>query len=366
MPIDYAARRRALQGAMDRHGLDYLIVGPSADLVYLTGYHALNFERPTLLIVPRSGDGFFLVPALEADKTRSAAPDVEVRAWGDTEDPWAILRAGIGTRPLVIAVSDVMRASFALTLQRVLPSADVRPAGTLMEVLRGRKDAGEVAALREAARRTDLAFDRVRGETLSGLTETEVADLIGRHLKSAGLTWKWNYVCSVASGEHSASPHHTLSDRVLRSGDAVCLDFGGLFAGYPSDLTRTLHIGPPGEDFTRVYAIVRDAQERAFQAVRPGVAAQDIDRAARRTIADAGYAQFFIHRTGHGLGLEIHETPYIVDGNRQPLLPGMVFSIEPGIYLPGKFGVRIEDTVVVTDGGAERLNESTRDLCIVR
>ena len=351
---------------MEGHGLDYLIVGPSADLVYLTGYHALNFERPTLLIVPRSDDSFFLVPELEADKARGAAPDIEVRAWGDTEDPWAILRAGIVTTPLVIAVSDVMRASFALTLQRVLPSVDVRPAGTLMAVLRERKDAEEVAALREAARRTDLVFDRLRGETLSGLAETEVADLIGRHLKTAGLTWKWNYICSVASGEHSASPHHTLSDRALRPGDAVCIDFGGTYAGYPSDLTRTLHIDPPRGDFTHVYGVVRDAQERAFQAVRPGIAAEDIDRAARRTIADAGYAQFFIHRTGHGLGLEIHETPYIVEGNRQPLLPGMVFSIEPGIYLPGKFGVRIEDTIVVTDSGAERLNESTRDLCIVR
>ena len=366
MAMDYARRRSAAQAELARLGLDHLIVGPSADLIYLTGYNAHNFERPTLLVLPRAGAAYFLVPELEADKARAAAPDVELRAWSDAEDPWAVVRAGIGAGPWSIAVSDVMRASFVLTLQRVLPNATLRPAGGLMGRLRERKERGEVDALREAARRTDEVFNRLCGEPLAGRTEVEVADLIGRHLKAVGLAWKWSYICSVASGENSASPHHTLSDRALRAGDAVCVDFGGTFAGYPSDLTRTVHVGPPPDEFRRVYAVVRDAQERAFRAVRPGVAAEQVDRAARDTIAAAGYGQFFIHRTGHGLGLEIHETPYIVGGNGQALSAGMVFSVEPGVYLPGNFGVRIEDTVVVTDGGAERLNGATRDLRIVR
>jgi Xaa-Pro aminopeptidase len=364
--IDYARRRGRAQAELARLGVDHLMVGPSADLIYLTGYNAHNFERPTLLVVPRAGAAFLLVPELEADKARAAAPDVEARAWGDAEDPWAVLRAGIGSGPYAIAVSDVMRASFALMLQQVLPGSTLRPAGELMGRLRERKEPGEIAALREAAGRTDAVFDRLCGEPLAGRTETEVADLIGRHLKTAGLAWKWSYICSVASGEHSASPHHTLSDRTLRAGDAVCVDFGGTFAHYPSDLTRTMHIGPPPDEFRRVYAVVQDAQERAFRAVRPGVTAEQIDRAARDTIAAAGYGEFFLHRTGHGLGLEIHETPYIVAGNGVALAPGMVFSIEPGVYLPGKFGVRIEDTVVVTDGGAERLNGAEHDLRVVR
>jgi Xaa-Pro aminopeptidase len=366
MPPDYARRRRNAQAEMERRGIDYLILSPSADLVYLAGYNALNFERPTLLVLPRTGTAFFVVPELEADKARASSPDLEVRAWSDTDDPWTILRAGVGAGPRTIAVADVMRASFVLTLHRVLPEASLQPAGALMARLRERKEPDEVAALREAARRTDVVFDRFRAEALAGLTELDVADLIGRHLKAAGLAWKWSYICSVASGEHSASPHHTLSERVLRPGDAVYVDFGGTYANYPSDLTRTLHIGPPSDEFRRVYDVVRDAQERAFRAVRPGVAAEEIDRVARDAIASAGYGPFFIHRTGHGLGLEIHEPPYIVGGNGDALVEGMVFSIEPGVYLPGRFGVRIEDTVAVTDRGAERLNGATHELCIVR
>ena len=351
---------------MELRGLDYLIVSPSADLVYLTGYNALNFERPTLLTLPRAADPFFLVPALEADKARSASPDVEVRAWQDTDDPWAILRAHIGDGARDIAVSDSMRANFVLDLQRTLPAPRLQAAGPLMAALRQRKEPGEIAALREASRRTDHVYDLLRREVLSGLSEAEVADLIGRGLKANGLAWKWSYICSVASGEHSSSPHHTLSQRTLCPGDAVCVDFGGRYGDYLSDLTRTMHIGSPPPEFAHVYGVVQKAQEQAFKAVQPGVPAGEIDRAARDVINVAGYGRYFIHRTGHGLGIEVHEPPYIVAGNAEPLAPGMVFSVEPGIYLPGRFGVRIEDTVLVTGDGGERLNLSTHDLCVVR
>jgi len=342
------------------------MVSPSADLVYLTGYNALNFERPTLLILPQRDDPFFVVPQLEADKAHSASPDIEVRAWGDAEDPWAMVRAGIRQDARTIAVSDDMRASFVLTMQRTLPGTQLEAAGSLMASLRQYKEPGEIALLREAAHRTDVVFDRLRNETLANLTEIDVADLIGRHLKAVGLMWKWNYVCSVASGENSSSAHHTLSTRTIRVGDAVCMDFGGKYGEYPSDLTRTVCVGSPTRELAEVYAVVQDAQEQAVRAVRPGVLAGEVDWVARDVITRAGYGAYFVHRTGHGLGLEIHEHPYIVAGSREALAGGMVFSVEPGIYLPGQFGVRIEDTVVVTPDGCERLNLSTHDLCVVR
>jgi len=342
------------------------MVSPSADLVYLTGYNAPNFERPTLLILPQRGDPLFVVPQLEADKARAASPDIEVRAWGDAEDPWVVVRAGVRNDARTVAVSDDMRASFVLAIQRTLSGAQLEAAGSLMASLRQYKEPDEIACLREAAHRTDVVFDRLRTETLAGLAEPEVADLIGRHLKAAGLTWKWSYVCSVASGENSSSAHHTLSARTVKAGDAVCMDFGGKYGDYPSDLTRTVHVGAPAREFTEVYAVVQDAQEQGVRAVRPGVLAGEVDRVARDVITRAGYGPYFVHRTGHGLGLEIHERPYIVAGSREALAVGMVFSVEPGIYLPGRFGVRIEDTVVVTPDGCERLNLSTHELCVVR
>ncbi|HLJ59454.1 MAG TPA: Xaa-Pro peptidase family protein [bacterium] len=363
--MEHAARRRRTQAEMGSVGVEHLIVSPSADLVYLTGYDAMNMERPTLLVLPQAGDPFFLVPQLEADKTRAAAPGIEVRGWRDEEDPWRALRARIGDAAGVVAVSDVMRAGFVLAIQEAFPRARVRSAGALIGGLRQYKDADEVEALREAGRRTDAVFEHLRTETFAGRTEVAVADLIGRHLRAQGLAWKWSYICSVAGGDHSASPHHVLSERPLRGGDAVCMDFGGKYREYVSDLTRTVHIGPPDEEFARVYGVVREAQERAVRAVRPGVPAEEIDRAARGVIAGAGYGDYFTHRTGHGLGLEVHEPPYIVAGNTAPVRPGMVFSVEPGIYLPGRFGVRIEDIVVVTRDGCERLNQAHRDLCVV-
>jgi Xaa-Pro aminopeptidase len=363
--MDYQRRRRDAQAAMARLDLNCLIVSPSADLVYLTGYDALNMERATLLVLPRVGAPFFLVPMLEAPKARSASPEIEVCAWGDTEDPWDSLRRRVGGRPQTVAVSDTMRANFVLAMQHALPEVRLHPAGPLMASLRQRKEPEEIEALREAAHRTDAVFDRVRRDALGGLTETEVADLIGKYLKAHGLAWKWNYICSVAAGEHSASPHHTLSDRTLQIGDAVCMDFGGKYRDYVSDLTRTVHIGTPPREFVEAYAVLQEAQQQAVQAVRPGVAVEEVDRVARDIITRAGYGDYFVHRTGHGLGLEVHEPPYIVAGNTELLTPGMVFSIEPGIYLPGRFGLRIEDIVIVTDRGCERLNLSPRQLYVI-
>jgi len=363
--MDSAKRRQRAQIEMGNREVDYLLISPSADLLYLTGYDALNLERPTLLALPRSGDPFFLVPHLEEEKARAAAPSIEVRAWRDTEDPWALLRAGLTDAPCTIAVADGMRATFVLAIQDTLPRARVRPAGAVIGALRQFKEADEVGALREAGHRTDAVYEEILRETFSGLTEVAVADVVGRRLRSHGLAWKWSYICSVGSGEHSASPHHVLSDRAVRTGDAVCMDFGGKYADYVSDMTRTVHVGPPDEEFTRIYEIVQEGQERAVRAVRPGVPAEEIDRAARDVIAAAGYGESFTHRTGHGLGLEVHEPPYIVAGNAAPVLPGMVFSVEPGIYLPGRFGVRIEDIVVVTSDGCERLNLARHELCVV-
>jgi len=260
-----------------------------------------------------------------------------------------------------VAVSDGMLALHLLGLQRELTRASFRPAGPVVAELRVRKDAGEIEALARAGRADDEAFRRIALERLEGRSEEDVARSLRAHLVEAGHDEALFWI--VGSGPNGASPHHEPAGRTLRRGEPVVLDFGGRAGGYCSDMTRTVTLGEPDDPEVReVYAVVAEAQEAAFRAVKPGMAAEDIDRAARDVIDEGGYGQAFIHRTGHGIGLDEHEEPYIVAGNGAPVEPGMCFSIEPGVYLAGRFGVRIEDIVVVTDDGAQRLNHAPREL----
>jgi Xaa-Pro aminopeptidase len=233
----------------------------------------------------------------------------------------------------------------------------------VMNRLRIRKEEDEVELLARAGRAADETFAQLSQEGLAGLAEHDVSRRLAELLVEKGCTSAAFTI--VGSGPNGASPHHEPGDRSIRAGDAVVLDFGGWVGGYCSDMTRTVSVGEPASEVSEVHEIVRHAQQAAFGAVRPGVPAQDVDRAARGVIQEAGYGDRFIHRTGHGIGLEEHEHPYIVEGNAQPLEPGMCFSIEPGIYLDGRFGVRIEDIVTVTDQGARRLNEASRELTVV-
>jgi Xaa-Pro aminopeptidase len=244
-----------------------------------------------------------------------------------------------------------------------MPRARWAEGGQLLRPLRMIKDEREMALLAEAARRTDESWEEFLSFSITGLTEREVRDRLMGLLAARGLQ---PVFCNVGSGPNGASPHQTASDRVIGPGDAVVCDWGGTLQGYNSDVTRTVHVGEPSPEFVRAYEAVLAANQAAFEAVRPGVPCQEIDRAARRTLTGAGYGDAFIHRTGHGLGLSLHEEPYLVEGNTLPLAEGMVFSDEPGVYFPGQFGIRIEDTVVCTADGGRRLNEATRTLRVMR
>jgi Xaa-Pro aminopeptidase len=260
-------------------------------------------------------------------------------------------------------VGNQLWSAHLLALQTLLPRAAFEAAAPVMATLRARKDAGEIALLAAAGAAADAAFALVAEEGLGGRTEREVAASLAGHLVDEGHDTADFTI--VASGPNGASPHHEPGDRRIEDGDVVVLDFGGRLGGYCSDITRTVSVGEPKEEIRRVHGIVREAQQRTFEAVGTGATGAEADRAARDVIERAGFGDAFVHRTGHGIGLDVHEDPYLVAGNDRPLVAGNCFSIEPGIYLTGRFGVRIEDIVALTDDGARRLNEAPRDLLSV-
>ncbi len=379
----FAQRLALVQAAAAEAGLDALLVGVGADLRYLAGYAAMPLERLTLLVVPTApGSNITLIcPRLEATPARScpaaSTGAVAVATWEETEDPMALvasvlaIASGRAAATLAaIAVSDGMRAGFVLGLQRVLPGAQFSLASAVLRGLRMRKDADEVALLREAAHAADRVVASIAAGRLIGRTEADVAREVRDRLVAEGHEHAEFWI--VASGPNSASPHHDAGDRVIAAGEPVVIDIGGQLGGYGSDITRTIWVdggdpaSGPHPDFVRLYSVLRDAQAAATAAVRPGIAAEAVDAVARGAIEAAGFGPNFIHRTGHGIGLEGHEDPYIVAGNGEPLDVTMAFSVEPGIYLEGRFGARIEDIVVCGEGGPIVLNEMTRELLVVR
>lgn len=334
-----------------------LSVGP--DLPYLTGYEAMALERLTMLVLT-SERAVLVVPELEAPRVEPGP--FEVRPWGETEDPISIV-AALARKAGRLGLGDHTRAVFLLRLQETLEEAEFLSATPIMSPLRIRKEDGEIDLLRQAAHATDRVAMRLAEATMSGRTERDVARLV------AGWTLEEGHDVDtfkiVASGRNGASPHHEPTDRVIEDGDVVVIDFGGRLGGYCSDMTRTYVVGEPTPEQEEVHDVVQVAQRAAVDAVHPGAIPAEIDHAARRVIEEAGYGEFFVHRTGHGIGLEGHEQPYIIETNTDPLESGMAFSIEPGIYLPGRFGVRIEDIVVVTDDGVEPLNRADHSLHVV-
>jgi len=365
MAHDFAGRLRRAREAAERAAVDALLITPSADLRYLCGYDPPPLERLTLLVVRPDADALLVLPELEHRRAAaSPAGDLfEMRTWKDGEDAYVMVREAVGSAPGV-AVEPAMPAAHLLALQRALDGSTFDSAGPVMASLRVRKDAEEIDALAAVGAADDEAFARIREERFEGRTEEDVARLLREQMLRAGHDSTSFWI--VASGPNGASPHHEPSDRVIAAGEPIVLDFGGSKDGYCSDMTRTVTVGEASDAEVReVHAIVAEAQQRAFEAVKSGLPAQEIDRAARRVIDEGGYGHAFIHRTGHGIGLDEHEDPYIVEGNEELLEDGMCFSIEPGIYLAGRFGVRIEDIVVVTADGARRLNEAPRQLTIV-
>ncbi|MGK5548404.1 aminopeptidase P family protein [Streptomyces sp. URMC 127] len=360
----YAARlERAAVEAADS-GLAGLIVTPGPDLDWLTGYRPPPTERLTALLIVPGTRPRLLVPALERpDAERSpAAQLLSVTGWSDGQNPYAALA------PLLDAhgrygVSDNAWALHLLGLQRACPQVSYGAFTEVMPMLRAVKDAYEVERLAAAGAAADAAYEEVVGLQFAGRREQEVADDLARLLRRHGHS-QVDFTI-VGSGPNGANPHHEAGDRVIETGDMVVMDFGGLKDGYGSDTTRTVHVGEPTAEERKVHDVVREAQQAAFEAVRPGVACQEIDRVARQVIRAAGFGEYFIHRTGHGIGVTTHEPPYLVEGEHLPLVPGMCFSIEPGIYLPGRFGVRIEDIVVCTESGGRRLNNTAHGMRVV-
>ncbi|KOX02956.1 MULTISPECIES: aminopeptidase P family protein [unclassified Streptomyces] len=362
---DYGARmERAARAAADA-GLAGLLVAPGPDMVWLTGYTPTAVtERLTVLVLAPGRDPVLVVPTLEAPDAEHAAgaAALTLRDWTDGKDPYAVTAGLLDDRGR-FGISDNTWAMHLLGLQRTLPDTSYASLTDALPMLRAVKDAAELELLAAAGAAADATFEEIRKVPFAGRRESDV----GHDL--AGLLRRFGHsqvdFTIVGSGPNGANPHHEVGDRVIMPGDMVVLDFGGLKDGYGSDTTRTVHVGEPTEEERRVHDVVRAAQEAGFRAVRPGVACQEVDRAARAVITDAGYGEYFIHRTGHGIGVTTHEPPYMIEGEEQPLVPGMCFSVEPGIYLPGRFGVRIEDIVTVTEDGGRRLNDTTREMVIV-
>jgi Xaa-Pro aminopeptidase len=362
----YAARLAAAAAATADAGLAGLVITPGYDLQYLVGSRAQTFERLTALVLPASGQPTVVVPRLELAALRESAVTelgLPVRDWVDGDDPYRLVAAALGGAPAAAAVTDSIPALHLLPLADTLGACPVLATGVLRG-LRMIKDPAEIDVLRKAGVAIDRVHARVPEFLVPGRTEADVAADIAEAIVAEGHSQVAFVI--VGSGPHSADPHHECSDRELRAGDVVVVDIGGACEpGYHSDSTRTYSIGEPSPEVAQRYSILQRAQQTAVGAVRPGVTAEQVDAAARDVLAAAGLAEQFVHRTGHGIGLSVHEEPYIVAGNELPLAAGMAFSIEPGIYFPGRWGARIEDIVIVTDDGALPVNNRPHELIVV-
>ncbi|RCW40493.1 Xaa-Pro dipeptidase [Halopolyspora algeriensis] len=373
-PTVLSARLQRAADTAARANLDALLISPGSDLEYLIGAGGESFERLSCLVLPAAGHGpgpVLVVPKLEElgyAEVPANELGIEIVTWVDGQDPHGIVADLLrrdGTEPSRVGVADVMPALHTLPLRTALPGVEQVLAGSVLRELRMRKDTAEIEALRKAGAAIDRVHARM-GEFLKvGRTEAEVgADITEAivaegHLEAAFVI--------VGSGPNGASPHHALSDRVIERGDVVVVDIGGpIPGGYNSDCTRTYVLGEPAQsDVRETYAVLQAAQRAAVESVRPGVTAASIDAAAREPIAAAGFGEHFVHRTGHGIGLDVHEEPYIMGGNDLLLEPGMAFSVEPGIYQEEHWGARIEDIVVVTDDGVESLNNQSHELVVL-
>ncbi len=378
---EYRTRIAKVQARMKEQGVDWLLLAPGSDMRYLSGLNARVSERLNLLAVPQTGKPRFYAPALEAMGPGELANQglFDLSVWQEYDDPVRLVARDIARQTLdsgdirrlpSLMVNDQMWSVFLLRLQAVISKAEWQSASQVIEPLRIIKSAAEIAALAEIGAAADAVFAKIVKVRFSGRREVEISQQLGQMLqankhKGAGFA-------IVASGPNGASPHHDAGERVIEPGDLVVLDFGGPGQqGYGSDISRTVFVAgdaglTPSAEQLKVYNTVREAQELAFRAIRPGIEAQTLDKVARDHITAAGYGEAFLHRLGHGIGLDGHETPYLVHGNATKIAPGMAFSDEPGIYLAGKFGVRIEDIVYCTEEGGVRCNEATRELVRVR
>ncbi len=363
----YQARLARVRQAMQSEGLDYVFLSISPDLFYLTGFTSFVSERLHLLVFPLEGRPSIVFPDFEKDMIGHLASWVDIIGWTESEDPidrvCQVLAPAHRQAPITVAISDHTRAVFLLRMQAALPQARFIPSSRIIGPLRRTKDALELQILRVAQALAVEAVRRLVEQPFSGRSERQVAAELSRNLEAMGFESVMGVL--LASGPNGAVGHLAPTDRTIQVGEPVIIDLGAAYKGYYADITRTVHVGPPTEEFLHIFEIVRRANQAALDAIRPGATCESIDRAARQVIEQAGYGEFFTHRLGHGIGIEVHEEPYMVQGNSLPLEPGMTFSDEPGIYVPGRFGCRLENIVAVTETGGVKLTEYTHEPIIV-
>ena len=360
----YEERVARVQKEMKAQNIDALLLSVGHDLPYLTGYHAMPLERLTMLVVPQEGLATLVIPRLEAPRVALHPTVFTLAAWNETDNPVALV-AQLTKDARTVSVGDQMWARFLVELLAFAPSAHYSRAVDVVGPLRKVKTQSEIEALQRAG----AAADRVATQLHSGLiplvgrTEAQVsADISARLLEEGHDVVNF---AIVAAGENAASPHHHPGARVIRDGEIVLCDFGGTMADYCSDITRCVHLGTPSQEILEAYAVLQEAQAASVASAQVGATCESVDEAARRVITEAGFGEYFVHRTGHGIGMEAHEDPYIVAGNTEALLAGHAFSIEPGIYIPGRFGMRLEDIVVATDQGPLAMNLVSHDLVVL-
>lgn len=370
----YGERIAKVRALMHTHGLDFLVVGPSADMVYLTGAQLRPSERLAAFVLPQEGPSYIVLPAFEASSLPALSEGMTVRTWGESDNPARIV-AGImaesmhtepGGANITIGVGERLWAIYLLRLQMELPRAGFTPATIVLSQARQIKTKSEMELLQKAGALADDAFMEMIHQPFVGRTEYDVARQFAGMLEARGLVV--GDLPIVGSGPNSASPHHHAGERVIQHGEPIVLDFWGAYEGYYADCTRTVWAGSApaaGSEEARVYRVVAAAQDAGATMARPGMSGEALDNVARNIISEAGYGEYFSHRLGHGIGLDGHEPPFIVQGNDSILQDGMAFSIEPGIYIPGRFGVRIEDIVVLDGDKPIRCNNTSREITVV-
>ena len=360
--MNYAQRIARVRSRMEAERIDVLALSVGSDLPYFIGYEAMPLERLTMLIVPQRGDSQLVIPLLEAARVERSLDLFEIVTWHETEDPIAIVASLLPAQARV-AIGDHTWARFVLALQKLRPDITFLPASAVTAAVRTVKGADEVEVLQRAANAVDAVVTEMRQRPFAGRSEMEIhRELIERMLQHGHQ--RANFAI-VAAGANAASPHHEPGARIVNVGDLVLCDLGGTFDGYCSDITRMFHVGPPPQEVIDTYAVLCEAHAAGCAAGEVGARCEDVDIAARSVIERYGFGEYFVHRTGHGIGTEAHEDPYMVSGNAALIESGNAFSVEPGIYFPGRFGMRLEDIVVATADGPRQLNGAPRDIAVV-
>jgi len=357
-------RLDSLRQVMKQEAVDLVALGPGAHLAWLVNVRPHADERALLFCVSQEYAGF-LMPALEAQSARQQT-DLPFHTWSDDEGPEKAmaecLAAAGTTQATSVVLDETMRADFAALVQDALPNADRQFTSTTIGALRMRKDKHEYDILKRNATSADTAMQAAWAALKVGMSEQDVAAIVRESFIEQGAQPLFTIV---GTGGNGAFPHHHTGGTALQAGDIVVMDIGGGIDGYSSDITRMVSLGKPTQEYLQVHEVVENAVQAALSVAKPGVKAHVVDDAARQVITDAGYGEYFVHRTGHGMGVEIHETPYITSSSQTVLEEGMVFSIEPGIYLQGKFGLRLEDIVILRADGPEIFSELPRTLKII-